>query len=626
MVNLPAIGTIRYNGYTFGAATETENISGKARWDSAGRTISYMTYTVSIRTIIAESAPTTTDATIASLRQTLMAPGKEFTYEDKGFGDLTVNVGAVRDVAWGPKPQSFTWKPFSGRHAVEVKWVVEVSIPECDNAKFRGVTEANFGVSFARDKYGLTKRTFRGELHIASVRNGRRVVETADDYLGKFIPSVPKHFVRVSQDEEVSMDKTKLTITVVDEEHKNDNVPPEGIVEASIEHDISCRGGGDDAKSFFTKHIGRITGNYVVARGFKMNIAVQNFAAVIQDRVFRLIKDLKKDSDAKPGELTSVLPLTSSITETDAYGLQRVKCSMSYLMVGPPSIFMTKSLFRKMPGSNDDLWAKSMAKTWDARGWAGLKLDATDDAIIDLCQGGDINILKKKANPVNNAGLQGQGAEKIQGWTWPWPDRDKSIVDMQMSLTLEPEDHVLRHVPLESGESRLRTPALLSADPLMRMAAVPKGSDPPIFQARAATMPTVIFSGSIIRAGWEIEAPVLRSAFGRVTIPANEEGYGFKQERYPFSGPVPIFIATWMLRYYLSDRPVQLFGENAQGGVQPQQPNNLPQPNVQFPMPFNAGGGWAAGQNQGGNQAWANLFGTNGINLVSGNAGELQLH
>ena len=630
MVNLPVIGTVKYNGYTFGVATETESIRGKPVYDSSGRNISYIVWTVSLRTIIATSEPTTTDNTISALRSTLMAVGKPFQYEDKGFGDLVVNIGNAKDVAWGPKPQSFSWKPFSSRHAVEVSWVVEVALPQCDNAKYNGVLEATFSVSFARDKYGLTRRTFNGELKIASTRNGNRLAETVDDYLEKFIPPVPKHFQRISQTEDIAKDKTSLTITVVDEEYKSENVPPEGVVEVSLEHDIGCRGAGSEAKSFFTKHMGRLTGTYTVVRGKPMRLAVEHFTKVVEDRVFRLLKDLKKEGQGKSGDLYCVLPTSSSITEVDAYGLQRVKCNFTYLMVGPPSIFMTRGLFRKMPNSNDELWAKSMAPIWHPRGWAGLTLDVNDDVIIDLCVNAKMPTIDNRQFGRDTAvkGVQFVNEEKAKGWTWPTPDKDKSFVDIQTSFTLEPQDHVMRHVPLESGEARLRTPALLGEDSFARLAAVTKGSNPPIYQTRAATMPALIFEGSMIRAGWPVQAPILKSAYGMQAIPSNGDGYGFRQETYPYSGPVPIFIGVWRLRYLLSDRPVDVLAQGvggqgqAQAGVQPQVPQGGPIRLPQLPLPFGGGNGMQSTGNE--SSGLTSLFGSN-AGAVGGLSGNWEL-
>jgi hypothetical protein len=559
MVNLPTIGTTKYNGYTFGVMTETVSIIGKPQWDSSGRAIKYIEWTLTLRTVIAQSTPTTTDDTLESLRKTLMAVGKPLQYEDKGFGPLTINVNDKKDVAWGPKPLSFNYTPIASRHAVEVVWSVAVAIPECDNAKYRGIMEAVFGVTYERDRLGHTKRTYNGRMTIATTRDGRRLVDTADNYLRKMVPEVPRYFRRISQTENVSEDKATITITIVDEELPSDNVPPEGIVEVSFEHNIASMQSGGKFGAF-TRYTGRMTATYTVDRGKRLTLAVEHFAACVRDRALDLMKNIVKDNDNKTPGVKVVVPMASDFTEQNAYGVQSVKCGFRYLITCNPDVFMIRGMFRKMPLSDYDLWAKSMEWAWDARGHYQMNLPTVADAIVDLCLGDKIEQRLGGQKPKPAKPKPAQQALGARGW--PYPPKESSFVDIQTSLTLEPTDSVMRHVPLESGEARLRTPALLRDDAFAKISALPRGSDPPIFQARAASMPVVIFTGFAIRAGWEIAPPVLRGAFGRAAIPANGDGYGFIHNQLPMAGPVPIFMAQWRLRYYLSDNPV-----NIEGGV-----------------------------------------------------------
>src|SRR5262245_36916187 len=130
---LPTIGTVAYGSYTFGSATETVSIDGRPQWDSSLRTITHMVWTITPKTIIGAIPPTTTDVQIEAIRKQLIKPAQTLVYTDKGFSSVfSINTGQVKDVAFGPKPIRFQWRPIASRHAVEVIWTVEVALPECD--------------------------------------------------------------------------------------------------------------------------------------------------------------------------------------------------------------------------------------------------------------------------------------------------------------------------------------------------------------------------------------------------------------------------------------------------------------------------------------------------------------
>lgn len=527
---------------------------GSPVYDSSGRTIAHIVWTFTIKETIATVPNTTTDDTVEGIRRILMKSGGVFVYSDKGFSDsFSVNTGVMRDVAFGPKPRSFTWKPLANRYAVEITWVVDVALPECANAFYHhAIAEANFKMDYHIDGTGHTTRVFSGHLRIAANKDGNRLTDNADLYRSKFVPVVPSGFRRTEQRFSLSEDKARLDVSITDTEMKSPNAPPPGIVDVSLKHTIANSSGADTVS--WTQQIGTISARYTVARGQPPKIAVKHFVDVVKDRVTSLVKVPKIDEKV-PQQIGAIMALSSSVTEEDAYGLNQVSCSYSYMITSSPTWFMTRGLWRPMKDNDWSVWAKSMSVLGE-RGYAGLKFANTDDAIIDLCLGGKPEFRGViKPNPVPPPPDGG-------GVIFSVPPQKYSWLSIKTGLRLESQDRVMRHVPLESGEmnSTLRTPGAIQAGNSMfsRMAADEKGSDPPRFQRTAASMPFVIFEGSAIRAGYEILCPILKGAFGRVAIPANGPGFGFTQWTNPLSSAIPINFAKWRLRYMLSDETIQV--------------------------------------------------------------------
>src|SRR5262249_32699117 len=155
----------------------------------------------------------------------------------------------------------------------EVTWTVEVCIPECVIALYEhAIAEANFTVNYEIDMHGHTRRTFSGFLRIAINRTGRRLNDNADNYRERFVPQVPLNFRRHDQKFRLSEDKARLDVSVVDEELRSPNVPPPGVVTAKVKHSL-----GNQGPRAWTKQLGRVSGQYTVARGFPPVVAVEHF-------------------------------------------------------------------------------------------------------------------------------------------------------------------------------------------------------------------------------------------------------------------------------------------------------------------------------------------------------------
>jgi len=221
--------------------TKTEGVKGVPVYDSSGRTVVHVLWTFTIKETIALASPATTDSEIEAIRRILLKSGGTFVYRDKGFSDsFNINTGKVRDVAFGPKPRSFSWRPIGSNRVVEFTWIVDVALPECENALYdHAIAEANFKMDYQIDATGHTTRLFSGHLRIAVNKDGKRLTDNADLYRKKFVPDVPVNFRRTDQRYSLSEDKARLDVSITDVEMKSPFAPPIGIVDVSLSHSIA---------------------------------------------------------------------------------------------------------------------------------------------------------------------------------------------------------------------------------------------------------------------------------------------------------------------------------------------------------------------------------------------------
>src|SRR5262249_17189080 len=111
--NLPTVGNISYTlpsgaSHVWGVMTETIGIQGKPVYDSAGRVVVHVEWTLTIKETLAATPGQTIDATVETLRNLLMTNGGQLVYTDKGFSSVfSINTKNIRDVIFGPKPRSF---------------------------------------------------------------------------------------------------------------------------------------------------------------------------------------------------------------------------------------------------------------------------------------------------------------------------------------------------------------------------------------------------------------------------------------------------------------------------------------------------------------------------------------
>ncbi|HYH63845.1 MAG TPA: hypothetical protein VD866_04035, partial [Urbifossiella sp.] len=145
MSQLTDPGRIQYGSYRWPVDTQTTGLVVRPVMDAAGRTVIYNEITISLRARL--SGPLM-DTQARLIVQQLSKAAFPFVYTGRGYG-LSVNVGSVRDVIWGPTPGPCEIKPLGGGQGIELKWSVVVHVPDGPGARYRfAPLEFNFGLTF----------------------------------------------------------------------------------------------------------------------------------------------------------------------------------------------------------------------------------------------------------------------------------------------------------------------------------------------------------------------------------------------------------------------------------------------------------------------------------------------
>jgi hypothetical protein len=385
---LPQIGLTAYNGYIFpsGETIETLGYTVKTLWDSARRTVWACEFTITLRWTIASTS--TTDSEVERMVAKLTQAAAPLEYQGRGFGDWDVNVTNVRDVDNGPRPISLDLKPVGAGKATEATWTVTFVLPTCDDARYDGIREFNFTVSYDTDGAGYSTRTYDAVVKIAQTRNtvaARVPHETADEYYEQIAPALMPGFRPVSRRRELSEDRNTLKVTFVDAQMPP-HVPPFGIITASIEHTYASQPG-----TYGFKWNGSFAASYEVARrdGVVLD-AITDFLDIAKARIadaakMRLAVGGGGAIGAPIGE-RAIIPIAFSATENDVYGRTAARFTMTYFIAGVKldQILRHGGLWKEWR-SDWKAWITSIPFTTGPRGHAVLAFRPNDDKIVDLC-------------------------------------------------------------------------------------------------------------------------------------------------------------------------------------------------------------------------------------------------
>lgn len=302
---------LEYNGVRFDpAATETLGISVRPIQDDSKRTIKFVEYDISVKTVVyvtAADAASSIDATIDVILQKLTSQAGQLIYQGKGIGKLNVNISqknaainddGVWDVAWGPTPYDVTAKPVGDTRAWEIVWNCRVSIPKCDSAQYQDAIMAfNYSVDYSTDYGGYTTRTIRGHLEVPMTRDaqGDRLLKhkDADKFREQIVINIPAGFRDAGGGSyTLSQDRRRLDFQAIHVQLPG-VVPPLGVLKCSM----SMKTQNQKSMNFVT-WLFTIDATYEMASGNVQQLAAIHFRRVIVDRINRLQK-ITTNSDTK---------------------------------------------------------------------------------------------------------------------------------------------------------------------------------------------------------------------------------------------------------------------------------------------------------------------------------------
>lgn len=451
---------IRYGNYAFNETALTTGLSVVPRFDAAGRTVVANVYNLTIQTTIG-GAPM--DASVRSIVRQLTKPGFPLIYSGTGLG-VSVNIGQVRDSAWGPKPVSCDVKPLGGGNAVTLTWKVQFELPDCADAVYSfQMCEMNFALSFAIDDSGYTTRRYSGFVRVPMTRivpNSRNLPDSVDYYREQINPPMIVGFRRVPGTFSISPDKCRLDFDIQDIE-LGYNVPPPGIVHAEASHTVSSVPG----KLVNWNCTLSATYEAAVGSGATASTCRSAFFALLKDRVGATLKSIGgfggNTTPTGGGGFggnggggarletynAAVIPVSFTIDEPNLYGRPTVRFSCTYSVAGLDlkSMLAASGQFRPVPGSSWKLWAASMENTLGPRGHANLVFSPGEDSLVDLC--GPLKLVDLR----NNSGNPRTGVASIPPGIFPAPTASTSWLGWENAIHLEADHNTVPVVTLRNG-------------------------------------------------------------------------------------------------------------------------------------------------------------------------------
>jgi hypothetical protein len=555
-------GTFSYNGHTFDHRTQTLGIDIRPISDAAGRTVARNAYSLKVKSWVypSDNSASTQSDDLEAIRRRLTSYGGELRYQDKGFGDLTINVaGGQRDVVWGPKPSLLSWKPIGGNLAAEIIWQVEFHTMDCTNAVYRfWPMEFNYRVALTYDRSRLEHRRISGYLTIPQTRatqSSRRLTDSADNYYALLVPPVPVGFRREDESREIDESKCRLDFSFSDVQLLMP-LPP-GVEDCTIEHSQQ-----NTKPHVMTQISGSLSASYKMHLDWPLEQSYVYFKDLVNDRLKAIqnavVRQPQKGDPGKLGKL--VIPHTLAVRESPM--TRTMNYSLSYMTLAPVNDFLLAGFYRQLPGHDHNKWALSMARANRPGAYTQTQIREQDDAIVDLCLPSIQNLYPLSRGIPGTIGSGSRFSLSI-----PCPDPARSWLWYQIWILVETDDNTVGHKPLpQKPAPAKRKPGRPSlADVFEEKRPWEIGQSDPhakagetttLAQRRASETHYVTIVGVAIRICYDIPVPSLDSVGGSPVELANREGI----EHYltgvvGSAGGHPVIAAKWRRRYLLTKRP-----------------------------------------------------------------------
>ena len=568
-------GKLAYNGFEFPLPVKVR-MTAQVIPSSDGRTTKAVQHTLSVEGIfVAEDFTGGTDDTdsgLDTLRKRLTKPCRELIYYDRGYGTLVINKGVTDtpvsvtleenigdtraiDIDYGPKPRIISWQPIAGRGACNVSWEVVTTIPECDNARYKGIADHSFSINWSIDQNRMTTRTISGTMEIAATRTdlSQRIIdrEKSADYWRDFIDVPRLTDYHRTDNYSLSPDRKTITYAITDVEIPSDNPFFPGMINVQATQRVS------NTDILLKQWTCSISGSIEIAPGIPRHWLWFAIRHILNDRFSKAQGKTEINGQEVPVLIPRVLSL--SISE-DLYG-RNASFSLTYSILSSlKHLFNSTGLFKSVEGTTWQRWSASIDNITGNRGWANQQHHANDDIIVDLCSRETTGSLAY--NPIATPAHRRSSLINQQDC----PPPETSWVCYDNTYELEESESTYVAIPLHQSQQAVDNYINGILERVNNNPAYqPRGYNPNAGGASSSSQnPTVAGSRSVgkfgvkmkglaIRVGHEIPIPYLHSIGGQRAIP-DKSKTSHKQVGVDSSG-CAIYAASWVKTYYVQNRP-----------------------------------------------------------------------
>jgi hypothetical protein len=576
----PPSPILSYNGVVFGDDTKVD-VESKTHDTPDGRMIEWTEYNFTIRGYVValnpsadDAADYSTDLTMEGIQRALEQHGGALVLQNIGFGNFSVQTTRT-DVRWGPHSEGIKFEHLGGCAAWMVTFRVRVDLLSCPDriigpAQVPGVLSYCYSLKYTIDASRYTKRTFTGSARVAGTRlavNNFTVRDSADRLREQCVPAIPFGFKRTSDDFDLSLDKTEIKFTIVDEEE------PDG---AFLENCVGWKGEGHAraTKGLFV-WTNTLSASYEILRGRSKLEASAHFARLLRDRVQTTLNNVVAPI-GKKNTPTGVIPISYEMHEPEIGGRGTARFVFNWFYATSHATAIAASaLWRPVPNTDWTLWQRSLGVALGPRGHNGQRFFPEDDGLFNLCvsaanagaiinikgqarpQGGNLaeNLLRAGNVLVN---LVGGFSELVPESSW---------LDYRLAAIVEPVDNVAELTLLPSspvvqtqasGSGSYAVDAVGTAGYSVPYQQPPGNAPTKLVQVRAGPSVRVTLEGYAVRAGFEVTPPSLISVSGLTPVPFNEPG-NYVHSEVVTSLLTPIVVSRWRLTWLVPGLPTRPF-------------------------------------------------------------------
>lgn len=556
---------VQYNGYTFPSNVETVGFQALPQADEAHRTILFTRYRITLRWTVSADIGFNIDTTMAALRTTLQQHGKDFTYENRGFG-ANWSIGPAGDfqcVEGGPWPADFTFRPKGKNQGATCFWTVTVSVPtNCAAIVYTGVPMTfQYRLHTRIDRHGNSTRTYSGFIAVPKIILDD--ISIADTWLESIIPQIPNQFYRDDRDCQSSYDDKRIDFNVVDIE-LGDNMLPPYCTGASANHSIQSTDRG------LLSWVATISGSYTLPKGNTIAPAWNAFRDMVGQRLGRASIAIKMPVEEapkqqKPAEKGLIIITGWSMAEPEIYGpTVQASFAVNYSITGT----LASQIGSQANGQLDNgfgtglkrgdeawiEWAQSVDPANHPRGNARLTIPLRTDP-VNLCA------VTPPIKPQQDATFTGGGEidiiadiEALQ----PEADLEASWLMFEPEIHVSDDSHAVVSSNLDGDYFKPyeQSPGNMSPGYMPD----PKGDVSDDVQYRAPGTLYVYIAGRAMRAWYQIHRPKLVSYNGMQVKEVSTEADGcfWRHKSVANLGKsLAIYYAEWCFKYVITDRPVE---------------------------------------------------------------------